>query len=73
VALKRLFVLILPLAGSLILPIAVPFLMKQAGIGAGVGLILVVSCLWFAIMLHFAEMPEHSSMHRSINPAKGEH
>ena len=58
--LKKLFVLGIPLAGSLTLPLAVPLLMKQAGIGAGVGLILVVSCLWFALMLRFAEMPEHS-------------
>ena len=58
--LKKLLVLGIPLAGSLTRPLAVPLLMKQAGIGAGVGLILVVSCLWFALMLRFAEMPEHS-------------
>ena len=58
--LKKLLVLGIPLAGSLTPPLAVPLLMKQAGIGAGVGLILVVSCLWFALMLRFAEMPEHS-------------
>lgn len=58
--LKKLLVLGIPLAGSLTLPLAVPLLMKQAGIGAGVVLILVVSCLWFALMLRFAEMPEHS-------------
>jgi len=60
VPLKKLLVLGIPLAGSLTLPLAVPLLMKQAGIGAGVALILVVSCLWFALMLRFAEMPEHS-------------
>ena len=56
-ALKKALVLILPLAGSLTLPIAVPLLMRTAGIGAGVALVLVVSCLWFAVMLRFSEMP----------------
>jgi 4-amino-4-deoxy-L-arabinose transferase-like glycosyltransferase len=59
VALKKVLVLILPLAGTLSLPIAVPLLMRTAGIGAGVALVLLVSCLWFALMLRFAEMPEH--------------
>ena len=52
--------LVVPVAGSLGLPLAVALVMKQSGIGAGVGLILIVSCLWFALMLRFAEMPEHS-------------
>ena len=59
-SLLKTVVLILPLAGSLSLPVAVPLLMRSAGIGAGVALVLVVSCLWFALMLHFSEMPEHS-------------
>ncbi|MEL0340207.1 MAG: hypothetical protein VXA52_08580 [Synechococcus sp.] len=59
VALKKALILILPLAGSLSLPIAVPLLMRSAGIGAGVALVLVVSCLWFAVMLRFSEMPSH--------------
>ena len=57
VALKKALVLILPLAGSLSLPLAVPLLMRSAGIGAGVALVLVASCLWFAVMLRFSEMP----------------
>ncbi len=57
---KRFLVLVVPVAGSLGLPLAVALVMKQSGIGAGVGLILIVSCLWFALMLRFAEMPEHS-------------
>ena len=52
--------LVVPVAGSLGLPLAVALVMKQSGIGAGVGLILLLSCLWFALMLRFAEMPEHS-------------
>jgi len=53
-------VLSLPLAGSLSLPILVPLVISRWGIGSGVLLTLVVSCLWFALMLRFAEMPEHS-------------
>lgn len=58
-ALTKLLVLTLPLAGTISLPLAVPLLMKSAGIGAGVGLVLAVSCLWIAAMLRFAEMPGH--------------
>jgi len=57
--LTKLLVITLPLAGTISLPLAVPLLMKSAGIGAGVGLVLAVSCLWFAAMLRFAEMPGH--------------
>jgi heme A synthase len=57
--LKKAFILLVPLLGSLTLPLAVPLLMRSAGIGAGVALVLVVTCLWFAVMLRFAEMPEH--------------
>ena len=57
--LTKLLVITLPLAGAISLPLAVPLLMKSAGIGAGVGLVLAVSCLWFAAMLRFAEMPGH--------------
>jgi hypothetical protein len=56
----RWLVLSLPLAGSLSLPILVPLVISRWGIGAGVLITLVVSCLWFALMLRFAEMPEHS-------------
>tara|TARA_B100002051_G_scaffold92216_1_gene88102 strand:+ start:384 stop:530 length:147 start_codon:yes stop_codon:yes gene_type:complete len=47
------------MAGTISLPLAVPLLMRSAGIGAGVALVLAVSCLWFAAMLRFAEMPGH--------------
>jgi hypothetical protein len=55
----RWLVLSLPLAGSLSLPVLVPLVISRWGIGSGVLLTLVVSCLWFALMLRFAEMPEH--------------
>ena len=58
-ALTKFLVLVLPMAGTISLPLAVPLLMRSAGIGAGVGLVLAVSCLWFAAMLRFAEMPGH--------------
>lgn len=55
----RWLVLSLPLAGSLALPLLVPLVISRWGIGSGVLLTLVVSYLWFALMLRFAEMPEH--------------
>jgi hypothetical protein len=48
-----------PLAGAVILPIAVPLLMVKVSIGAGVLAAVVVSCLWFTGMLLTSELPEH--------------
>ena len=38
-------------------PILVPLTMAKAGIGAGVGLALVLSSIWFVAMLRTSEMP----------------
>ena len=53
----RWFVAITPLAGAMIFPVAVPLTMAKVGIGAGVGLALVLSSLWFVTMLRSSEMP----------------
>ena len=53
----RWFVAITPLAGAMVFPIAVPLVMARISIGAGVGLALVLSAIWFIAMLKTSEMP----------------
>ena len=53
----RWIVAITPLAGAMAFPIAVPLTIARVGIGAGVGVALVLSSLWFVAMLATAEMP----------------
>ena len=53
----RWIVAITPLAGAMAFPIAVPLTIARIGIGAGVGVALVLSSLWFVAMLSTAEMP----------------
>ncbi len=53
----RLFVAFTPLAGALILPLAVPVIIERFGIASGVIAILVLSSLWFVVMLRTSEMP----------------
>ncbi|RZO11647.1 hypothetical protein [Synechococcus sp. MIT S9451] len=53
----RWFVAITPLAGAMAFPIVVPLTIARVGIGAGVGVALVLSTLWFMAMLRTAEMP----------------
>jgi hypothetical protein len=55
----RTLVAFTPLAGSLTLPFLVPVLMVRVGVGAAVGTAVVVSTLWFLLMLRTAEMPGH--------------
>ena len=53
----RWFVAITPLAGVMVFPLVVPLVMARVGIGAGVGVALVLSGLWFVAMLKTSEMP----------------
>lgn len=53
----RWFVAITPLAGAMAFPILVPITMAKVSIGAGVGVALVLSTLWFVAMLRTSEMP----------------
>ena len=53
----RWFVAITPLAGAMAFPILVPITMEKVSIGAGVGVALVLSTLWFVAMLRTSEMP----------------
>ena len=53
----RWFVAITPLAGAMAFPLVVPLVMARVGIGAGVGVALVLSGLWFVAMLKTSEMP----------------
>ena len=53
----RWFVALTPLAGAIIFPILVPVVMTRVSIGAGVGVALALSSLWFVAMLKTSEMP----------------
>ena len=53
----RWFVAITPLAGAMAFPVLVPITMAKVSIGAGVGVALVLSTLWFVAMLRTSEMP----------------
>ena len=53
----RWFVAIPPLAGAMVFPLGVPLVMARVGIGAGVGVALVLSGLWFVAMLKTSEKP----------------
>ncbi|MFZ9148919.1 hypothetical protein [Vulcanococcus sp.] len=55
----RAVVALTPIAGAVILPIAVPLLMVKVSISAGVLAAVVVSSLWFTAMLLTSELPEH--------------
>lgn len=56
---QRLLVAITPLAGALTLPLAVPLVIAQWGIPTAVTMAVVVSTLWFTLMLSSSEMPGH--------------
>ncbi|BBL86399.1 hypothetical protein PMYN1_Chma594 (chromatophore) [Paulinella micropora] len=60
---KRVIVAVLPLSGALIFPMLVLFLITRGGMNTGIGTALLVSTLWFVIMLITSEMPhsENSS------------
>ncbi|MAR06325.1 MAG: hypothetical protein CL862_04395 [Cyanobium sp. NAT70] len=53
----RWFVAITPLAGAMVFPLVVPLVMAKVSIGAGVGVALVLSSIWFIAMLKTSEMP----------------
>ena len=53
----RWIVAITPLVGAMAFPLAVPLTIARVGIGAGVGVALVLSTLWFVAMLRTAELP----------------
>ena len=53
----RWIVAVTPLAGAMAFPVVVPLTIAKVGIGAGVGVALVLSTAWFVAMLSTAEMP----------------
>jgi hypothetical protein len=48
-----------PMVGAMVLPLLVPILMVRVSIGAGVAAAVVVSSIWFILMLRTSEMPHH--------------
>ena len=48
-----------PMAGAVVVLLLVPILMVRVGIGACGADAVVVSCIWFTLMLRTSEMPHH--------------
>ena len=53
----RWFVALTPLGGALLFPLLVPLVISWFGIAPGVLTALIVSTLWFVVMLRTSEMP----------------
>ena len=53
----RKFVALTPLAGSILLPFIVLVTIARVGLGPGLLVALLLSSLWFILMLRTAEMP----------------
>jgi hypothetical protein len=57
---KRAVVAFTPLAGALAFPVAVPLVLRSAGLPAALLTAVSLGSLWFVLMLRSAEMPgEH--------------
>ena len=54
---ERWFVAVTPIAGALAFPLVVPIVISRFGISYGVIAALVLSTLWFVLMLRTSEMP----------------
>jgi hypothetical protein len=58
--LKRVVVAFTPLAGAIAFPVAVPLVLRSAGLPAALLTAVGLGTLWFVLMLRTAEMPaEH--------------
>ena len=53
----RWFVAITPLAGAILFPLVVPITISRLGISYGVIAALLLSTIWFVLMLRTSEMP----------------
>ncbi len=53
----RWFVAITPLAGAILFPLVVPLTISRFGISSGVITALLLSTVWFVVMLRTSEMP----------------
>lgn len=57
--LKRALVAGTPLLGAITFPVAVPLVLRSAGLPAAVLTAVVLGTGWFVLMLRTAEMPSH--------------
>jgi hypothetical protein len=58
--LKRIVVAFTPLAGAIAFPLAVPLVLRSAGLPAALLTAVGLGTVWFVLMLRSAEMPaEH--------------
>jgi len=54
----RALVALTPLLGTVLVPLTVSLTIKHVGTATGVGLTLLLSTVWFAVMLRTSEMPQ---------------
>jgi hypothetical protein len=57
--LKRTLVALTPLAGALLLPLALPLVMTRVSLSASLLTAVLLATAWFVAMLRTAEMPGH--------------
>ena len=53
----RWFVAITPMAGAVVFPLLVPIAIVRFGLNIGLISALLLSCVWFVLMLRTSEMP----------------
>ena len=53
----RWFVALTPLAGAILFPLIVPATIVRLGLGSGIFVALLISIIWFLLMLRTSEMP----------------
>jgi len=53
----RWFVALTPIAGAILFPLLIPYIIASSGISNGVIAALALTTLWFVAMLRTSEMP----------------
>ena len=53
----RWFVALTPLLGAITFPLIVPYIIVRLGLASGITIALLLSIIWFALMLRTSEMP----------------
>lgn len=57
--LQRAIVAFTPLVGAIVFPVAIPLLIRSAGLPAALLCAVALASVWFVLMLRTAEMPGH--------------
>ncbi len=51
------FVAATPITGAIVIPLIIPVAIYKFGINIGIIFALIISCIWFLLMLKTSEMP----------------